>query len=68
MLPTANPPPTTDRGFYVTGGTLQHDAPSYVERKADTDLYEGLTRGELCYVLTSRPGTRAAGVGAASPP
>ena len=41
-------------GFYVTGGTLHHDTPSYVERRADTDIYEGLTHGEFCYVLTSR--------------
>jgi WD40 repeat protein len=41
-------------GFYQTGGTLRHDAPSYVERRADTDLYEGLSRGEFCYVLTAR--------------
>jgi hypothetical protein len=40
--------------FYVTGGTLRHDAPSYVERRADRDLCEGLLSGEFCYVLTSR--------------
>src|SRR6266849_2585885 len=44
----------TASGFYVTGGTLRQDAPSYVERQADKDLYEGLWRGEFCYVLTSR--------------
>jgi len=36
------------------GGTLRHDAPSYVERQADRDLQEGLLGGEFCYVLTSR--------------
>lgn len=40
--------------FYVTGGTLQHDAPSYVERQADKDLFDGLLNGDFCYVLTSR--------------
>ena len=45
----------TAASFYVTGGTLRQDAPSYVERQADQDLYEGLLRGEFCYVFTSRP-------------
>lgn len=45
---------TTVSDFYVTGGTLQRDAPSYVKRGADTDLYEGLNTGQFCYVLTSR--------------
>lgn len=40
--------------FYVTGGTLPQDAPSYVERRADRDLFDGLLKGEFCYVLTSR--------------
>src|SRR5881409_752360 len=45
---------TSESTFYVTGGTLRHDAPSYVERQADKDLLEGLLRAEFCYVLTSR--------------
>ncbi len=42
------------KSFYVIGGTLRPDAPCYVERKADTDLHEGLLAGDFCYVLTSR--------------
>ncbi|HJQ32394.1 MAG TPA: AAA-like domain-containing protein [Pyrinomonadaceae bacterium] len=41
-------------GFYVTGGTLRRDAPSYVARRADEELYGGLAEGHFCYVLTSR--------------
>jgi AAA-like domain/FHA domain len=40
--------------FYITGGTLQHDAPCYVERQADKDVYGWLLQSEFCYVLTSR--------------
>jgi WD40 repeat protein len=40
--------------FYVTGGTLQRDARSYVERLADAELHHALLHGEFCYVLTSR--------------
>jgi hypothetical protein len=40
--------------FYVAGGTLSNDTPSYVGRKADHDLYEGLLRGDFCYILTAR--------------
>src|SRR5262249_35447223 len=43
MSPEATP-------FFVTGGTLAPDAPSYVERRADRDLYQGLKNGEFCYV------------------
>jgi hypothetical protein len=41
-------------GFYVIGGTLRRDAPSYVQRQADKDLYDGLGQGQFCYVLTPR--------------
>src|SRR5687767_11539707 len=40
--------------FYVTGGTLRPDAPSYIERHADTLLFEALQAREFCYVLTAR--------------
>jgi len=40
--------------FYISGGTLPRHAPSYIERRADADLLEGVMAGEFCYVLTSR--------------
>jgi signal transduction histidine kinase len=48
---TAAPNPPYE---YQVGGSLKTNAPSYVERQADTDLYQALTQGELCYVFNSR--------------
>src|SRR5262245_53141606 len=44
----------TSAYFYVTGGTLERDAPSYVRRKADDELFDSLQMGWFCYILTSR--------------
>src|ERR1051325_10957027 len=40
--------------FYITGGTLPPDAPSYGERQPDRALLDALRAGEYCYVLNSR--------------
>ena len=39
---------------YQVGGSLHSDAPSYVERQGDRDLYHALINGQFCYVLNSR--------------
>jgi len=43
-----------DSAFFVAGGTVPPGSPSYVERRADHELYDALVAGEYCYVLNSR--------------
>lgn len=45
-------PKTAD--FFVAGGTLRPDAPSYVKRPADDELFNLTHAGTFCYVLTAR--------------
>ncbi|MBN1558630.1 SUMF1/EgtB/PvdO family nonheme iron enzyme [candidate division KSB1 bacterium] len=40
--------------FYVAGGTLSPDAPSYILRSADEELYGHIKKGDYCYILTPR--------------
>ena len=40
--------------FFVAGGTLRANTPSYVERPADEELFQKVRDGEFCYVLTAR--------------
>ena len=46
----------TTRGDYVykAEGALPLDAPTYVKRKADDELYAALLEGRYCYVLNTR--------------
>ncbi len=39
---------------YKVGGSLSENAPSYVVRKADFDLYNELKAGNFCYIFNSR--------------
>ncbi len=40
--------------YAISGGAIEPGDPSYVTRRADDELFEGLRRGEYCYVLTPR--------------
>src|SRR5262245_34330309 len=40
--------------FFTAGGTLPPDAPSYVKRPTDDEVYRHIIAGEFCYVLTPR--------------
>jgi hypothetical protein len=48
-----NSPPAVSYQYQV-GGSLPINAPTYVERQADKDLYDALKAGDFCYVLNSR--------------
>lgn len=45
---------TRPSAFFVAGGTLRSDIPSYVERPTDEELLQAALDGEYCYVLTPR--------------
>ncbi|BAY82055.1 WD-40 repeat protein [Calothrix parasitica NIES-267] len=39
---------------YQVGGSLPTNAPTYVNREADEQLFQALKQGDFCYVLNSR--------------
>lgn len=49
---SAEPVSSTYR--YQVGGSLPVEAPTYIKRAADDELYQALLEGEYCYVLNAR--------------
>src|SRR5512138_2008074 len=49
-MKTASPP----QEFFVAGGTLWREAPSYIRRPADEELFRLVSAGEYCNVLAAR--------------
>lgn len=39
---------------YQIGGSLPFDAPTYITRKADEELYQSLKNNEFCYIFNAR--------------
>jgi tetratricopeptide (TPR) repeat protein len=40
--------------FFIAGGTLRPNSPSYVKRPADDELFKLVLASEFCYILTAR--------------
>ncbi|MGA1864314.1 MAG: AAA-like domain-containing protein, partial [bacterium] len=47
-------PSQTNKEFYVVGGTMRPESPSYIKREADRKLYKHIKAGDFCYIFTSR--------------
>ena len=45
---------STPQEFFVAGGTLWREAPSYIRRPADEELFRLAVTGEYCNVLAAR--------------